>query len=81
MPWETSETPSYEAWEYDGNYICFNRNSGYYHHPRQGFPQQGDITEAMHSETFKDPLPRLNQANYGVDFKGPGGKLEVEVVL
>jgi GWxTD domain-containing protein len=78
LPWDAAgEAPPYEAWLYDTNYFLFGREKGSYW-AKKSYAEQGDITRAMESESFKDPLPTLNHASYGADFKGSGGKLEIE---
>ncbi|MBW7998222.1 MAG: GWxTD domain-containing protein [Candidatus Glassbacteria bacterium] len=78
FPWDASLTPpSYEAWQYGTAFFLFNRKKGFYA-ASKSYAEQGNITVAMNSETYKDPLPRINQAFYGVDFRGEDGRLEVE---
>ena len=84
LPWDGDEgpPPPYEAWRYGSSYYLFTRNqepnrpSGSYW--PKSFNGAGNIMSAMRTETFKDPLPPVPQANYGVDFKAEGGRLEVE---
>ena len=73
----TEKESPYEAWRYGTNYILFDRENGFYW-AEKSYAEQGDIMRAMESESFKDPLPTLNHASYGADFKGSGGKLEIE---
>ncbi len=77
-PWDANkETPSYEVWSYDNNFFPFNRDKGLFR-PLPATSQTGDIMAAMESESFKDPLPMLRMANYGVQFKSRDGGLEAE---
>ncbi len=84
LPWDAElEPPSYEAWRYGSQYYCFNRMSGTYGAiDGKGnlipFKEMGDITKAMKTESYKDPLPSLRMANYGVEFKRADGSQEAE---
>ena len=77
LPWETGIRPLYEAWRYGNNFYLFTPESGSYY-AQKSYAEQGNITQAMKTESFRDPLPNIPQATYGTDFKGAGGKLEAE---
>lgn len=83
LPWEAEmETPPYEAWRYGSSYFLFTRNpepnkpAGSYW--VKTFNGSGNIMRAMKTETYRDPLPFVPMASCGADFKGAGGRLEVE---
>lgn len=76
---EFSEDPI-ELWVYGATFYCFEKSFGagdftYFPVNVHGV---GDIEHAMQTESFRDPLPALEQDYYGTDFKGPGGLIEIE---
>ncbi len=82
LPWEADfNAPDYEAWRYGSAYYLFNRvisptgSAGRYIY--KNFRGRGNITIAMKTESFKDPLPQFVQEGFGVDFRGKNGRVEL----
>ncbi len=66
-----------EAWRYGPAYFLFKKYSGRYDPSPVTYGDAGDITRAMQSESFRDPLDAFRQDIFAVDFKDGAGRLEL----
>ena len=76
LPWDIDSKP-YEAWRYGQNFFLFGEVGGGYW-AYKSFQEAGNITKAMETESFRDPLPVCPQDFFAADFMSPGGGNELE---
>ena len=69
-----------ELWVYGATYYCFekSRGAGDFTYFPLNVHGVGNIEKAMQTESFRDPLPALEQDYFGTDFMGPGDQIEIE---
>jgi len=70
-----------EVWRYGSVYFPFiyaDGSGGQYFFYPLSVKGIGNITKAMDTETFKEPLPELETDCYAVDFMAPDGGIEFE---
>lgn len=76
LPDDIAKSPDpTEIWQYDKISFTFVRKFG------AGdflFLPSRAVSNALATESFADPLPRMEFDYYGADFQGPGDRLEVE---
>ncbi|MCE5271413.1 GWxTD domain-containing protein [bacterium] len=82
LPWNAEfDAPDYEAWRYGSAYFLFNRviseTGGAGKYIYKNFRGRGDITRAMQTDSFRDPLPAFRPDLFAVDFKAGPGRLEL----
>lgn len=80
QPGITQKSNPAEIWYYDDIYFSFERlkGAGDFLFIPLSLRGAGDIQKAMETETFLDPLPKMEQEYYAAEFMGSEGQLELE---